>query len=67
MKKSVMMLAVILLAACGESAKTKEWYVQNDDARAKRVQECRNDAGIEYTPDCQNALAAQSQVTVFGK
>nr|WP_228857565.1 EexN family lipoprotein [Pseudomonas syringae]QOQ33280.1 hypothetical protein [Pseudomonas syringae pv. actinidiae] len=68
MKKIIVLLPfVALLAACSDSAQTKDWYKQHDAERKTRVAECRNDAKQRVTADCENALAAQAEVSVFGK
>jgi hypothetical protein len=72
MKKALFLLPLIVLAACsGKDAdhptQTKDWYIQHDTERHSRVTECKNDAAQQATPDCQNAIAAQQQITVFGK
>ena len=68
MKKMIVLLPFIaLLAACSGSTQTKDWYKQHDAERKTRVAECRNDAKERLTADCENALAAQAEVSVFGK
>jgi hypothetical protein len=70
-KAGFLFLVISMLAACGKDAdhppQTKDWYVQHDNERHARVDECNNDAAQKITPDCQNALEAESQVYVFGK
>lgn len=64
------MLSVLLasLAGCVEAgSKSVDWYKQHDQDRKARVVECRNNDQLEGSDDCQNALAAQSYVLVFGK
>lgn len=72
MKKAFLLIPVLVLAACSgkdadHPAQTKEWYMQHDTERHTRVDQCKNDAAQQATADCQNALAAQQQITVFGK
>jgi hypothetical protein len=72
MKKTLFLLPLFVLAACNKqvdvhTVQTKEWYMQHDAERHARVPECKNDAALQVTPDCQNALAAESQIFVFGK
>jgi Tfp pilus assembly protein PilP len=69
MKKILAILPLFaLLAACDTgSTQTKDWYKQHDAERKTRVAACKNNAKDEYTADCQNAISAQSEVSVFGK
>jgi Tfp pilus assembly protein PilP len=71
-KKIHLLFPLLLLAACNQASnvhteRTRDWYMQHDAERKTRVPECQNDAAQMATPDCQNAVAAQSQITVFGK
>jgi hypothetical protein len=70
-KAACMILSLSILSACGKDPdhppQTKDWYVQHDNERHARVSECKNDAAQKVTPDCQNALDAQAQITAFGK
>jgi len=66
MKKIICMLPLVAaLTACGDG-NTKDWYIKHDAERAVRVKECRNDAKEQISADCQNALAAQAQVSTLG-
>ncbi|WP_116893107.1 EexN family lipoprotein [Pseudomonas savastanoi] len=68
MKKILVLLPFIaLMAACSDSAQTKDWYKQHDSERKTRVAECRNDVKLRVSADCENALSAQAEVSVFGK
>jgi hypothetical protein len=72
MKKTLLLFPLIVVAACNQASSvhsehTKDWYIQHDTERLARVPECKNDAAQMVTPDCQNAVAAQQQVTVLGK
>lgn len=68
MKKIIVLLPfIVLLGACSGDSQTKDWYKQHDAQRKARVAECRNDAKERVTADCENALAAEAEVSVFGK
>lgn len=72
MLRVLLIFPLFLMAACNQassvhSERTKDWYMQHDSDRLARVPECKNDAAQLATPDCQNALAAQQQITVLGK
>ncbi|WP_373452829.1 EexN family lipoprotein [Caballeronia sordidicola] len=70
--RALFFFPLVLLAACNQassvhSERTRDWYMQHDTERLARVPECKNDAAQLATPDCQNAIAAQQQITVLGK
>jgi len=65
MQKILFILPFLALTGCGEG-QTKAWYLEHHAAREKRVLECRNDAKLQVTPDCQNAMAANAELFVFG-
>ncbi|KVX69113.1 hypothetical protein WT34_24365 [Burkholderia stagnalis] len=70
MKKTLVILPLIVLAACSSKehpTQTKDWYMKHDAERQTRVKECRNDAAQMATPDCQNATNAEQDLRVFGK
>lgn len=53
------------IAGCDSPAATHDrtYYATHSDARAEVLAECRNDPGrLGGTPNCRNALAAQSDV-----
>lgn len=60
--------SMLVLAGCNEpKEQTKQWYKEHDAERHERVDECRNNVKEQATADCQNALAAQADIAVFGK
>jgi hypothetical protein len=63
MKKTLFtaLLLVIGLGGCGEKTKTKEYYMQLENAQEleAKVEECKNDpGGVGKTPNCINAIEA---------
>ena len=63
MKKTlfIALLLVIGLGGCGEETKTKEYYMQPENAQELevKVKECKNDpGGVGQTPNCINAIEA---------
>lgn len=66
--KLLAVTTVLFLAGCNEpKEQTKEWYKAHDTERHQRIEECKNNAKEQATADCQNALAAQADIAVFGK
>ena len=64
----VAVFALLVLAGCTDTPEqTKAWYMQHDMERHERVSVCRNNAREQASADCQNALAAQAEISVFGK
>ncbi|QNT78463.1 EexN family lipoprotein [Entomobacter blattae] len=57
----------LLLSACEKKAQTREWYIAHTEERVKRIVECKKDANLEVSLDCQNAMSAQTQVWAIGK
>jgi hypothetical protein len=57
----------LIITACSDSTKTKDWYIQHDQERTARVAECRNDAREGSKPDCANALEADASIFLYGK
>ncbi len=52
---------MIGLGGCGEKTKTKEYYMQPENAQEleAKVKECKNDpGGVGQTPNCINAVEA---------
>ncbi|MBV6855965.1 MULTISPECIES: EexN family lipoprotein [Xanthomonas] len=66
MNKALLLLILLPLAACRQSDRTKSWYLQNTAEREARVAQCKDDAALAATADCQNALAAKAQAETFG-
>lgn len=63
MKKTlfITLLIAIGLSGCGEKLKTKEYYMQDENAQELevKVKECKNDpGGVGQTPNCINAIEA---------
>lgn len=66
MNKTVLLVILLPLAACQQSDRTKSWYLEHTAEREARVVECKDDAALTATADCQNALAAKAQAETFG-
>lgn len=63
MKKTlfISILAAFVLSGCSEEVKTKEYYMQDENAQEleAKVKECKNDpGGVGQTPNCINAVEA---------
>ncbi|MBN2767919.1 MAG: EexN family lipoprotein [Campylobacterales bacterium] len=63
MKKTlfITLLLAIGLGGCGEKTKTKEYYMQPENAQEleAKVKECKNDpGGVGQAPNCINAIEA---------
>lgn len=63
MKKTLFaaLLLAIGFSGCGEEVKTKEYYMQPENAQELEVKfkECKNDpGGVGQTPNCINAVEA---------
>ena len=63
MKKTlfITLLLAIGFSGCGEETKTKEYYMQPENAQEleTKVKECKNDpGGVGQTPNCINAIEA---------
>jgi hypothetical protein len=64
--RAVGLSLVILLAvaACGEPPPralfTVNYYKTHENDRLAKVKECESNAGAQKTPDCVNAVKAQS-------
>ncbi len=55
------LLLAIGFSGCGEEVKTKEYYMQPENAQEleAKVKECKNDpGGVGQTPNCINAVEA---------
>lgn len=58
-------MAETACSAGKESAKTVDWYMapENKAALEAKLSECRNNPGeLGDTPDCENALTAESKL-----
>ncbi|CAD0362265.1 EexN family lipoprotein [Xanthomonas hortorum pv. pelargonii] len=66
MNKALLLVILLPLAACQQSDRTKSWYLEHTAEREARVVECKDDAALTVTADCQNALAAKAQAGTFG-
>ncbi|AKK25107.1 EexN family lipoprotein [Pandoraea oxalativorans] len=69
MKKTLLVLAVLILAACSktESTYTRSWYREHDAEREAMVAQCKDDAAKAVTPECVNATNAASDIFINGK
>jgi hypothetical protein len=69
MKKSLFILAVLVLAACNkqEESHTRSWYREHDAERKAMVAQCKDDAAKAVTPGCMNATNAESDIYINGK
>jgi Tfp pilus assembly protein PilP len=69
MKKSLLILAVLVLAACNkqEESHTRSWYREHDAERKAMVAQCKDDAAKAVTPECMNATNAESDIYINGK
>ncbi|EIF32253.1 hypothetical protein BCh11DRAFT_07841 [Burkholderia sp. Ch1-1] len=69
MKKSLFILAVVILAACSkqEESHTRSWYREHDAERKVMVAQCKDDAAKAVTPECMNATNAESDIYINGK
>lgn len=58
-------VAALSLAGCGapEATHDRAYFAGHPDARTEALEQCRNDPGrLGGTPNCLNALAAESDV-----
>lgn len=65
MKKTILTLMLLSLAACGdnEPVQTVDWYKTNTADRLVMLDKCRNDpGGTALSANCENARAADNQV-----
>ncbi|MEO1962215.1 MAG: EexN family lipoprotein, partial [Cycloclasticus sp.] len=51
--------ATLLLAACAETAKTADWYIQNTAEQAIKLTECQQRPETLKTPNCVAAAEAE--------
>src|SRR5689334_15265441 len=58
-------LAILLVSGCGEPPPralfTVNYYKTHESDRATKVQECQSKPDLAKTPDCLNAVAAQTE------
>ncbi|SEF11270.1 hypothetical protein SAMN02787142_7672 [Burkholderia sp. WP9] len=69
MKKSLLILVTLVLAACNnkEESHTRSWYRDHDAERKTMVAQCKDDAAKAMTPECMNASNAESDIYINGK
>ncbi|WP_394210204.1 EexN family lipoprotein [Enterovibrio calviensis] len=68
MKKHIALgVASLFLIACSdeEVARDRDWYMENPEAMELKAKECRNDARIADTPNCKNAMSANSELAIL--
>ena len=58
------LVILLVVAACGEPPPralfTVNYYKTHDNDRLAKVKECEGNPGAQKTPDCMNAVRAQS-------
>lgn len=62
----VAMATCLVLAGCGNSEHTVDWYKQHAKEAVKKDAWCRQDAARKVTGDCQNAMEAVAGNMAFG-
>jgi hypothetical protein len=59
-----MSLVILLVASCGEPPPralfTVNYYKTHQSDRLAKVKECQTNPGVQKTPDCVNAVTADS-------
>jgi len=51
--------ATLLLAACSETTRSTDWYIQNTADQANKLTECQQNPEISKTPNCVTAAEAE--------
>lgn len=66
MKKLLITVGVFgaIIAGCSsEITNDVNYYKENPEERAAKIKECLQNPGeLEHTPNCENAIAAQTQI-----
>lgn len=71
MKTKIIAAVVVLLSVIGctdEEIKTVDWWVENEQERIKKVEEClsTDDEIVRKSPNCVNAIEARDKINLIG-